>query len=284
VLRCHDKLAMKRHLSERGIPMTHFVDGNVDISPGALVERLGLPVVVKPRRSSGGRDIEWVDCVEALAGIDRRGRLLERYVDAPEVSVESFIAGGDVRFANVTEYAEKSHVNVVPAGLDNAMRDAVLDLNRRVIGALNIHWGMTHLEVYLAPGGLLFGEIALRPPGGYIMELLELAYGFNPWRAFVAMELDRPFEFRTEVRAHTAAVVLHPGAGTVTAVHGLDEVAAHRAVVKAGVRVRPGDTVPERKGIGTDVGHVILRAPTRDALLDALAMVDARLRIELEGR
>ena len=35
--------------------------------------------------------------------------------------------------------------------------------------------------------GLLFGEIALRPPGGYIMNAMHHAYGFDPWAAFVAM-------------------------------------------------------------------------------------------------
>lgn len=53
-------------------------------------------------------------------------------------------------------------------------------MNHQVIKALNIKWGLTHLEYYGDRNGELFGEIALRPTGGYIMELIKCAYDFDP--------------------------------------------------------------------------------------------------------
>lgn len=281
VLRCHDKLWMKRHLGGHGIAMTPFIDAQKKLGAREVVRQLGLPVVVKPRRQSGGRGVEVIADVEGLAAVERRGRLFERYVDAPEVSVESFVNRGTILFENVTEYARKAHVNVIPAGIEDTVRDRVLALNRRVIDALNISWGMTHVEFYLTAGGPIFGEIALRPPGGYIMEVLKLAWGFDAWRAFARVELDRPVDFPSTTRAHGAAVVLHPGAGTVAAVSGFDDVRGHEAVKRARLRVESGDRVEARAGVGQDVGHVLLRAATRAQILDAVRFVESRLRVEI---
>ena len=281
VLRCHDKLRMKAHLRARGIPMAPFVSPPEGGDPAKIVDNLGLPIVLKPRALSGGREIEIVRDPAVLRTKRLRGRLLESWVDAPEVSVESFVNNGRILFENVTEYARKTHVNVVPAGLDDATRAAALELNRIVIRALRIQWGMTHLEMYLAAEGPLFGEIALRPPGGYIMDLLGLAWGFDSWRAFVAVEVDRAFAFPRAPKAHAAAVVLHPGPGTVAAIRGLADVRRRPEVVEARIRVRSGDRVKPRAGVSENVGHVVLCAPTREQLLEAWEDVDARLRVEL---
>lgn len=282
VIRCRDKLLMKQHLHEHGIPMTPFLAGDAALDPSEIVARLGLPLVAKRRAASGGRGLEIVHDLEALPRVARRSHLLERFVDAPEASVESFVDRGEIRFTSTTDYARKTHVNVVPGGIEEPVRASMLEINRRVIRALKIQWGMTHAEFYRTPQGVLFGEIALRPPGGYIMELLPLAWGFDAWRAFVAMELDQPFEFPSGPPAHAAALVLHPGAGRVKAVHGLARVRRHAAVTHAALRVRAGHEIEARAGVGSDVGHLLLRAATHAGLLEAIRFVDEELRIELE--
>ena len=113
VLRCHDKLEMKRHLARHGIPMTAFRGGG-ESTAEQLLRELGAPVVVKARTSSGGRGIAFADDPEALRAIPRRGRYFERWVDGDEASVESFVHRGRIGFTNVTSYLAKEHVNLVP--------------------------------------------------------------------------------------------------------------------------------------------------------------------------
>lgn len=281
VLRCHDKLYMKRHLHERGVPMTAFMDAGSGLDAADIGKQLGFPVVIKPRTESGGRGIEFIGDEASLARARRRGRIFESFVDAPEVSVESLVNGGSILFVSTTEYAVKGHVNLVPAGIDEETRAEMLALNRTVIEALRIQWGMTHAEMYRTADGLLFGEIALRPPGGYIMNLVQETWGFDAWRAFVSVELDQPVTFPDNTRAHAAAIVLHPGEGTVAAIHGYDSVLAHPAVVDARLRVGVGDVVGPRPGVGVDVGYIVLRAATRAALDDAMKSVNDEFRIEL---
>jgi len=285
-LRCHDKREMKRYLRERGIPMTPFLAGAPDLDPAAAVEALGLPVVVKARGRSGGRGITFADDEATLRALLARGRrreiMLERFVDAREASVESMIVGGAVRFASVTEYYVKGAVNVVPGGLSEPERADLLALNRRVIETLRITWGLTHMEVYRTEEGSLFGEIALRPPGGYIMEAISLAWGFDAWRAFACVELDEPFDFPDAPTRHAATWVIHPGPGRVASIEGADAVRALPGVERLRLKVEPGDTVGPREGLGNEIGHARFVADDREGLLRAVEAARAQLAVTLE--
>jgi biotin carboxylase len=256
-LRCRDKLAMKRYLSRFGIPMTKFLAESAATDAAGVFRALGSPVVRKSRKSSGGKTLQIIQREADLALQTGNRNILEQYVSAPEASIESFVNTGTVRFTNITAYHEKGFVNFVPAAFDAKRTAAIETLNRRVIEALKIRWGITHLEVYLAAGGLLFGEIALRPPGGYIMNAMRHAYDFNPWEAFVAMELDEAFAFPDRPAAYAAVEVLHPGAGTVTAVSGESRVREHPAIREFQLKIKPGDRIARREGVGQDTGYLL---------------------------
>ena len=277
-LRCRDKLAMKEYLSEYAIPMTDFLAESTTRSPAEAFACLGTPLVRKQRKSSGGRGLEIIHREQDLV-LRRDGRnILERFVSAPEASMESFINEGRIHFVNTTRYLEKGLVNFVPSGFDADTLAAMLDLNRRVIEALKINWGITHLEVYLTDDGLLFGEIAMRPPGGYIMNAIQHAYGFNPWAAMVAMELGEDFEFPAGVAAYVGAEVLHPGSGQVAAIRGEAQVRAHPAMREFRLKVKVGDVINRRASVGEDVGHLLYgceSAAERDTLYRAFRGVFA---------
>lgn len=256
-LRCRDKLAMKEYLAEFGIPMTDFIAESTVESPAEAFMRLGSPVVRKRRKSSGGRGLELIQEEHDLV-LRRDGRnILERYVSAPEASVESFVNDGRIRFVNTTRYLEKGHANFIPSAFDDVLLNSLQGLNRRVIEALKINWGITHLEVYLADKGLLFGEIALRPPGGYIMNAMQYAYGFDPWAAWLAMELGEDFAFPDHASAYSGVEVFHPGAGQVVAIRGDDLLKQHPAVREFRLKIRPGDQVSRRQSAGQDIGHLL---------------------------
>ncbi|MCP5436266.1 MAG: ATP-grasp domain-containing protein [Chromatiaceae bacterium] len=281
-LRCRDKLAMKEYLAEFDIPMTDFMAESAAPSAGDVFARLGTPVVRKRRKSSGGRELSFVRREQDLV-LQKDGRnILERFVSAPEASIESFVNGGQIRFVNTTRYVEKRHVNFVPADLDEAVLSAMLELNRRVLRALKINWGITHLEVYLTEAGLLFGEIALRPPGGYIMNAMRHAYGFDPWAAFVAMELNESFAFPQGPSGYACVEVLHPGSGRVTEVRGEQLVREHPATREFRLKVVVGDVIGERQGAGEDVGYLLHLSPSPAARLALLDEFHRNLSIRLE--
>ncbi|MCB0404879.1 MAG: ATP-grasp domain-containing protein [Bdellovibrionales bacterium] len=270
VIKCHDKLFMKSHLKRHRVPMTAFMRFEKELPPREVLGKLGVPVVVKARTLSGSRGITYAQTEQAVASSGDRSHILEKFVNAPEASVESFVNGGKIQFTNTTQYLKKGHINLVPSHLPPAQVEQILHLNAQVIEALRIQWGITHLEVYLSDGGPLFGEIALRPPGGYIMELISKAYGFNAWEAFVAVELDRPFEFNALPKHYTAAHILHPGEGVVRSVARFEKAAGNEFAYKSRLKVKPGDTVAARAGVGEDIGFLLYAASGAASLREAL--------------
>lgn len=279
--RCRDKLLMKKHLAGFGIPMTRFLGDCPDLDPASVFATLGSPVVRKFRKSSGGKGMQLLRCVEEYVPGRHGKAILERFIDAPEASIESFIDRGRICFTNITSYHSKGHSNFVPASFDPDLERTLLALNERCIGALGISWGMTHLEVYLTAKGPLFGEIALRPPGGYIMNALQHAWDFNPWRAFLAMELGESFSFPERPVCYAAAEVLHPGAGTVRAVHGKARVLDEQGIQEFRIKVKPGDVIDERKGLGQDAGYLVYTSDTPEARHALHDRITRTLHIEL---
>lgn len=266
-LRCRDKLAMKEYLTDYAIPMTRFMAESVIKSPAEAFSYLGSPLVRKQRKSFGGRSFELLTTEQDLV-VQHNGRnILEKFVSAPEASIESFVNNGKIKFVNTTSYLEKRHVNLVPSAFDEALQAEMLTLNRRVIEALKINWGITHLEVYLSDKGLLFGEIALRPPGGYIMNAMQHAYGFDPWEAFIAMELGEPFDFPQATPAYSCVEVLHPGVGHVRAIRGEQQTKDHAAMREFKLKVKAGDNINKREGAGQDIGYLLHTSKTPEARL-----------------
>lgn len=274
---------MKQHLSRYDVPMAKFLDGSSERSASEIFETLGTPVVAKDRTSSGGRNLVIAHDAQELGPSPHPGQILEEFIDSPEVSVESFLQDGLIQFESITEYRVKTSINVVPAELSEQITEAILEVNRQVLDAMRITWGMTHLELYLTKDGPWFGEVALRPPGGYIMDLIRLAWGFDAWDALVAMELELPFMFPERPRANASAWVLHPGAGTLMSVEGLEALSSLQGVHHARLKVRTGDTIPEREGVGDDVGRVLFRAANAASLNQALERARSSLRIKVAG-
>lgn len=280
-LRCRDKLAMKEYLSEFDIPMTDFMAESSAGSPAEAFTRLGSPLVRKRRKSSGGRGLEFILKEQDLT-LQKNGRnILERYVTAAEASIESFVNNGEIKFTNTTRYYDKGHVNFVPSALEDTVQEAMLALNRRVLKALKINWGITHLEVYLTDTGILFGEIALRPPGGYIMNAMTHAYGFNPWAAFLAMELGEHFTFPSTAAAYACVDVFHPGSGVVASIHGMDKVKTHTATREFHLKIKPGDVVNKRESAGQDIGYLLHTSTSPDARIQQLRYFQDTLFIEV---
>jgi biotin carboxylase len=279
--RCRDKLHMKQCLAEFGIPMTRFLADSASLDSAKVFAELGSPVVRKFRKSSGGRGLALLERPQDYVPGSQGDCILERYVDAPEASVESFIDKGKIQFTNITAYHRKGHSNFVPAVLEKALSATLLELNERVISALGLAWGMTHLEVYLTKNGPLFGEIALRPPGGYIMNAMTHAWDFNPWAAFVAMELGEAFSFPEQPSLYAAAEVLYPGAGRVSAVRGESRVLDEPGIREFRLKVKVGDCLQARAGLGQDTGYIVHASASPAERLTLHELIERELIIEL---
>jgi formate-dependent phosphoribosylglycinamide formyltransferase (GAR transformylase) len=304
---------MKSYLRQRGISLLPYLDPcEKSLSVEAIIGQLGCPVVVKATNLSGRQGLVFAGSAadlipylpvdssvwlreETAAGADvsttelvngqRRTSnvLFEQYIDATEVSVESLVSDGETLFSNVTEYVDKTWVNLVPGRLVDSVHNELLKLNQTVIRQIGIDWGMTHAEYFIANGQLYFGEIALRPPGGYLMDLISLAYEFDAWDCFVANELQLPVEnLRQTANRSTASVLFHPGAGKLRSIEGVARVQADPNLEDLQFLRYAGQAIPERMRVSIAAAYAIFCGATAEEVLASVASARRELKFNLE--
>ena len=250
-----------------------------------------FPVVVKPLSSSGSSGVELVaDILEYRDVAERRahdGRLIvETVVTGPEYSWEGLIEDGRIWFGNVTAKDTTGPPHFVEVGHHAAAEledDVIAQVHRLatgVIAAMRFRTGLMHLEFRLAEDGPTIMEVAVRTPGGFLLEVLGFTYGIDWFEMIVrlAFGLPLPDPPSCPVR-YAASYLVAARLGRVTAVDGLAEVRAHRNVVQADVKVGVGDIVASRTSSMDRVGNAIVVASTRAEVEDAMAFVRRTLRV-----
>src|SRR4029079_18068862 len=134
----------------------------------------------------------------------------------------------------------------------------------------------THLEAFVRDHGpqaepeVVFGELACRPPGGAIMDLMASAYGFDPWEAHLRSELGQAWSMPQTATTHAGVFVLHPEAGEVVAIESLEQARASDGVVSVECRLRVGDVVTRRMSTGESRGRILACTENRDRTAAAL--------------
>ena len=273
---------MKKAARSHDIPITDFelIESQ---SEGQLIERFGLPMVVKPLAESGARGVKVLRTLEDVKQHAKKGLLAEAFVDGSEISVETFIQKGKPIFHNITDYLHQWKKSILPAELGSDLSEKILQINDEVIKAFEVQNGMTHAEFYLTKSGPLFGEIAIRPPGGYYMELIEKAYGFNPWETYICLETGGELGALPEKALQQAAVyMIHPGAGVVKSITGLESIEKIEQIFFLKMRVKEGDLVNEHESTSSESGHILLNATSKEVLLKKISEIERTLHIEMK--
>ncbi|MEU0334063.1 ATP-grasp domain-containing protein [Streptomyces sp. NPDC006193] len=307
--RLRDKWLMRRHLAEHGQGRftVHGERVTDRASLDAFAERAGYPFIVKPTDATAGFGLLKAGGPEDLPGVwqrieELRGRrtdrgstlftvrefLMEPYVDGPEFSVEAFsFAGRHVvvavteKLVDETHFAELGHA--LPARLAPAEHDDIVRAVADFLDIMGVTDGPSHTELRLTAGGPVVIESHNRVGGGHINELVEAAYGIDLIGYGVAWPLGL-------VEALPGSPVAKGGActrfvrrdpGTVTAVSGVEEIAARPDVLAAQVSVRPGDTVRPLRDNWDRLGFVAVRAEDTDAAVALCERLTEEVRVEV---
>ncbi|QDV05151.1 Alanine-anticapsin ligase BacD [Planctomycetes bacterium Poly30] len=280
--RCSDKRVMKRAMMDAGIRCAR----HEEITPGTnaeqLVERLGLPLVMKNACSSGSRGLLIARSVDEVQGGLAEHDLAESFVRGTEMSVEGFLQDGVVRFVSTTRYLVPLHANIVPSGVSAAQIEELHALLQSACNALGLRHGMAHMEVFLTEEGPVFGELGARPPGGRLMPLIQAAWGFDPYGTILRLGLGRDVTFPAAPGQAAGTWILHPGAGVLNRIEGLEAAEATPLVRKVLLRVAEGDVISRRIGSGQDIGHIDVRGETPDEVADALRAARRALKLTVQ--
>jgi len=213
--RFRDKLTMRIAARSSGIPVPEFCATFNDQQVNEWAGRVPPPWVLKPRSSAAAIGIKKLsnrdDLWRALdaAGAERSHTVLEQFVPGDVYHVDSIIWNGAVSFAVAYKYGrppmEIAHQGgiFITRRLADASDEgrALLDLNRRLQGALGLGRGVSHTEFIRAGGAdgsggarasggseFVFLETSARVGGAFIVDTIEAATGINLWHEWARIE------------------------------------------------------------------------------------------------
>ena len=156
----------------------------------------------------GHRVIRTPDEVDAIPD-EEFPSLMESHLDGWEFAVEAWIHDGKICFLNLSEYVTLGYSVYVPASPDlEKYRPQITQQIEKLIKTFDIEFGMIHPEYFVTSDGeMYFGEVAYRPPGFKVFELLERVYdGFNAYQA--TMLVFDPKSTDEEVKAYFPKAVV----------------------------------------------------------------------------
>ncbi len=132
----------------------------------------------------GHRVIRTPDEVDGIPD-DEFPALMESHLDGWEFAVEAWIHNGKICFLNISEYVTLGYSVFVPASPElEKYRDQIKQQIEKLVKTFDIEFGLIHPEYFVTSDGeMYFGEVAYRPPGFKVFELLERVYGFNAYQA-----------------------------------------------------------------------------------------------------
>jgi len=297
---CRDKPAMKDALRAAGLPCA---ESGAVASLGELetfAERVGYPLIVKPRAGLGSLSTHRV---ENRSELERAAKAL-RVNRGESVAVEEFVEGHEGFWDTLSvdgsprlEFVSHYYPPVLAALSDRRVSPQIAATNRvelpsyselretgrRVLRALDIGTGATHMEWFFGERGLKISEIGARPPGERIWDLYCVGNDLDLYDAWAAAIATGRVEQRPSRRFATGSVQVRPEReGVVDRVDGVERIARRcgGAIWQHEVPRRGRRTAPLEKGYLTNAWFR-LRHPDYDQLCRMMDEIGRTVRIRV---
>ncbi|MCG5547717.1 ATP-grasp domain-containing protein [Halorhodospira halochloris] len=207
--------------------------------------------------------------------------LMESHLDGWEFAVEAWIYNGKIRFLNISEYVTLGYSVFVPATPElESWRNLITKEIEKLIKTFDIEFGFIHPEYFVTSDGTMyFGEVAYRPPGFKVFELLERAYGFNAYQGMVLCfdpktteeELDAFFPREVvDAKGHAGCFGVYPRRRVVSKLEMPEETVNHEYYEYHELTPPIEETVTKRTAFGTHWGLVYFFGDNPHQLRDLL--------------
>ena len=228
----------------------------------------------------GHRVIRTPDDVDAIPD-EEFPALIESHLDGWEFAVEAWIHNGKIRFLNISEYVSLGYSVFVPASPQlEQHRAAITQQIEKLIKVFDIEFGLIHPEYFLTSDGeMYFGEVAYRPPGFKVFELLERVYGFNAYQGMIlafdpkATEEEITAFFPKEVQdadGYAGCFGVYPRRRVVNRLEIPEETEDHPYFESHELTPPMEETVTKRTAFGTHWGLIYFKGEDADEMFKLL--------------
>lgn len=299
-MRCRDKHQTRLALAAAGVAQPQSLPAASIGEALVAAEKIGYPVVLKPRAMAASLGVVRVDGPAELAANFAFAReatvpgawrydevLVEEHVPGPEISVDSAVHGGEV----FPMFVARKEVGFAPyfeelGHLVDAVDPLLFDpVVRRVVrnahAALGFTDGMTHVELKLTPTGPKVIEVNARIGGGLVPYLGMRASGIDPGLVAAGVSCGERPELRADRSGVGAVRFFYPRKDMAIEALEIDRSTLPAAVERVEQLVPPGTVVsPPPKGTVWDrYAYATAVAGTAADCRDALDAVEAALGV-----
>jgi hypothetical protein len=289
-----DKAMMKRKAQMSGIRVGVFeeVDSADDVrrffrrvneAEGRLEEDDQIGVHLKPTTAAGSVGHRYIKSVAQIDEVpdDAFPCMVESHLDGQEFSCEVFVHDGKIAFMNINEYIHLGYSQLLPPTPKlEAYRPRIRQAIEKLIATFEIRHGILHPEYFLDDKGELnFGEVAARIPGGHIFDLIERAYGFDPFAGQIlcsdpeasAEEIAAFFPDEvTGKKQHAGNLLVYPKRRQISALAIPQELEDEPYYLKHDLFEPVTSKVQDRVGFGNHYGHIDFVGDDAERLRDVL--------------
>jgi hypothetical protein len=240
---CRDKPSMKEVLRKAGVPTAQSTAASSADDVRAFAERVGYPLILKPRDGAGASGAIRVDSDRDLE------TALHSFGAGRSVAVEEFIEGHEGFLDTLTlngrvvhDFATHYYPNVLEAMRTRWISPQFIATNRiesegyneiramaqKVVSVLGIDTSATHMEWFSGPKGLKFSEIGCRPPGVRAWDLYNVGNDMDLYKEWGMLLLGGRPSQRPSRRQSAGMIALRPDRdGRISHYDGLGEIQKH---------------------------------------------------------
>jgi S-sulfo-L-cysteine synthase (3-phospho-L-serine-dependent) len=275
-----DKRRFRALLAAAGVAVPDWADAASPADLSAFFAGGRRRAVLKPADLASSASVRRVaGPVQAARHLERVRELsfsgaaiVEEYLDGPEYSVEGVVRAGELALAIVTAktlgsprcFLERQHV--VPAALGDRDHRALVAATAASARAMGVRDAVIHAELRLVAGRAMPIEVACRPGGDLIPDLVALAAGVNLYEVQAAQALGVP-HLPPPAFTRVAGVRFLIAQGTVSRFVEPSLVARrHPGVLLVNQLLPAGRRVPPPAGNWARAGCAIAVGPDHDTV------------------
>ncbi len=292
-----NKIKMRTRFKQHHVPSPEFAPVWSLAEAKDACRKLGLPLVIKPADNMGARGVMCIDnknmISEAFHGAKAASPsgelIIERFMEGPELSIDSIVFEGEVTFTGIADRIIEDHPYFIEKGhtMPSMMDTEIIDEAKRVmcagIKALGITHGFAKGDIKVTPEGVKIGELAARLSGGFMStHTFPYSTGVNLMKAAIEISLGLEpgnLEPVKNLVSIERAIITPPG--VVKDISGIDEAKGVAYINDIFLNVVPGDQIIKPKSNVDKAGHIIATAPTLALAEKAVEEAKKKIRITI---
>lgn len=302
-----NKLVARQVINNDGFKAPSFAEINHLSDLYFAAKKVNFPAVLKPLKFGGSIHVSKVNNLDELNNAYRamcqetwtemgnqvgNQAIIESYISGPEYSVEGFIKNNKIVILSITEkllspepyFVEIGHITPAPIGYNTQM--IIEQYTKQIIRNLGIYYGAFHCEIKMSQEGPLLIEIAGRPPGDHICDLIKLSTEVNYYEQVLSAYLDKLTLLKRPNFKNFAGVCFITNntgiSGYLKKIQGIDIISQNSSFITFYRTCNLGEFIPSLTSIRSRVGYAFFSNTNYKNVYDNVHKTNSIIQLDID--